>query len=435
MHFLCRNHDASIQSAVAPISTNASEQLWRKQAAGAALLLALLSLGGCAAEGVESAEGSLAEDVSSGSLVGHPGGPGRSHALPSPVRHANRQFCPASSEHKRLSLRGVELQRVDGIPLEYDGFNNIEGPLWHDRALYYTNMGNRSVGGETLTNQTTLWRWEPGKVPTVWLEDTLAGTNGLAVDFEGRFVVARQLDGSISEIDWNTKAVRPIAAVYEDKRFNSPNDLTIAHDNTIYFSDPNWNTPSNVDPATVQGGGAPGSLVPGQRIYRIGTDGIVWPLVATELVPELRDKPNGLVLSLDERQLVIGGLRGLWVFDLEHGQTKNPRQILTSAVDGLGKDCAGNLYITTTRALPDREDGQIVLVLNRDYEEVGYLPVPGIHLVTNVAFGGRDGKTLFVTGLTDPMNDAGTAPRLCGSQPCLPAGIYSARLNVPGFPY
>ncbi len=352
------------------------------------------------------------------------------------MRHANRRFCPPGAESRRLDLRGVRLERVDGIPLQYEGFNNIEGPLWHEGALYYSNMGNRTdPSGALLTNQTTLWRWEPGHAPSIWLDDTAAGSNGLAVDFSGQVLAGRQLDGSISRLDLATKTFFALANVYEDKRFNSPNDLTVAHDGTIYFTDPNWNTPSTVDPATVQGGGPPGSLQPGQRAYRLGSDGVLWPLVATELIPELRDKPNGIVLSLDERELLIGGLRGLWVFELEQGQTKKPRQILTTPVDGTGKDCAGNLYITTTRPVAGRADGQVVVVLDRSYSEIGYLEVPRIQGVTNVAFGGRDGKTLYVTGLTDPTEEQGTGPRQCGAEACLPAGIYRARLNVPGFPY
>ena len=58
---------------------------------------------------------------------------------------------------------------------------------------------------------------------------------------------------------------------------------------------------------------------------------------------------------------------------------------------------------------------------------------PGIHIVTNIAFGGIDGKTLFVTGLTDPMN--GDKLRQCGSKPCLTASIYTTQLNVRGFPF
>ncbi len=349
---------------------------------------------------------------------------------------AIRTFCPAGSLHDRLDLNGVELVREEGIPLMYEGANNIEGPVWHEGALYYSNIGSRpsDEDGSMLKSMATLWRWVPGSAPEVWLDDSVAGTNGLAVDFNGQLVAARHLDGSISRIDWDTGIVATVADTWEDKRFNSPNDLAIAHDGTIYFTDPDWEIPSNVDRETVQGGGAIGTTEPGQRVYRVDSAGTVRVLAVTELVPELRDKPNGILLSLDERRLYVGGLKGLWVFDLKHGQVSQPRQLLNSAVDGVTKDCTGNIYVATNRAAPGGNREQAVVVLDARDREVGSLIVPGIQYATNLAFGGDDGKTLFVTGLTYPTNGAGE-PSQCGDSTCLPAGIYTAHLNVRGFPY
>ena len=344
-------------------------------------------------------------------------------------------YCPAGSEELKLDLTNVSLTREKNIPIMYQGYNNIEGPVWHDGALYYSNMGSHQPdeNGFELSNQTTIWRWVVGEEPQIWMEDTVAGTNGLAVDSKGNLVGARQLDGSLSTIDWQSKQVTPIVTSYEDKRFNSPNDLTISRDDTVYFTDPNWNTPSNIPSDTIQGGGWPGSMEPGQRVYRVTTDGKVNATAVTDLVPALRDKPNGITLSLDEQQLIVGGLRGLWAFDLNAGEVSNPVQLLDTPIDGLGKDCSGNIYITTTRELPARTDGQVVVVLDKTYREVGELNVEGIHIVTNVAFGGDEGKTLFVTSLTAPMD--GEKLRHCGDKPCLKAGIYTAKLNVQGFPF
>jgi len=354
---------------------------------------------------------------------------------PESISNTNANYCPAGSENIKLDLANISLTREENIPLMYQGYNNLEGPVWHDGALYYSNMGTHEPdeNGFALSNQTTIWRWVIGEKPQVWMEDTLAGTNGLAVDSKGNLVGARQLDGSLSYIDWQTKQITPIVTSYQDKRFNSPNDLTIADDDTVYFTDPNWNTPSNINPETVQGGGWPGSIEPGQRIYRVTADGSVNATAVTELVPELRDKPNGIILSLDQQQIIVGGLRGLWAFDLIAGEVSNPQKLLDSPIDGLGKDCSGNIYVTTTRELPTRTDGQVVVVLDKSYQEVGELNVEGIHIVTNVAFGGDEGKTLFVTALTAPMD--GDKLRLCGDAPCLAAGIYTAKLNVQGFPY
>ena len=364
---------------------------------------------------------------------------------PESIANINAAYCPAGSENVALNLSGITLKREPHIPLMYQGYNNIEGPVWYDGALYYSNMGSHPAdeNGFELSNQTTIWRWDTNEKPQVWMHDSGikgsgiksfgAGTNGLALDNQGNLVAARQLDGSLSYIDWKTKQVTTIAAGYQNKRFNSPNDLTVSYDNTIYFTDPNWNTPSNISANDIQGGGPAGSTEKGQRIYSVSANGNVNATAVTDLVPALRDKPNGIILSLNQQQIIIGGLQGLWVFDLNAGKVSNPQQLLTTPIDGLGKDCSGNIYITTTRALPERIDSQVVVVLDKNYKEVGMLNVPGIHIVTNVAFGGDNGKTLFVTGLTAPMD--GDKLRQCGDAPCLAAGIYTTELNVQGFPY
>lgn len=351
------------------------------------------------------------------------------------ISSANALYCPKNSDNVLLNLSNIKLTRAENIPLMYQGYNNIEGPVWHDGALYYSNMGSHQPdkNGFILNNQTTIWRWVPGQPAKVWMKDTVAGSNGLALNNKGGLLATRQLDGSLSTIDWQTKQVAPIASKYQSKRFNSPNDLTVAYDNSVYFTDPNWNTPSNINIADTQGGGQPGSIESGQRIYHVTANGKVNATKVTELVPALRDKPNGIILSLDQQQLIVGGLRGLWAFDLKSGEVSNPQQLLDTPIDGLGKDCSGNIYVTTTRVLPERKDGQVIAVLNNQYQEIGALKVEGIHIATNIAFGGIDGKTLFVTSLTVPMD--GKEPRLCGEKPCLKAGIYTTKLNVQGFPF
>lgn len=353
---------------------------------------------------------------------------------PVTVADANAKYCPEGSDFTKLDLTHTKLRREPNIPLIYQGYNNIEGPVWHDGALYYSNMGSHlpDKNGFVLSNQAAIWRWVKGQEPQLWMDDSEAGTNGLALDSQGNLIAARQLDGSIVTIDWESKKITSLADGFDNKRFNSPNDLTITHDDRIFFTDPNWNTPSNIDPESIQGGGTAGSIEPGQRIYYVA-NGLVKPTAVTELVPALRDKPNGIILSLDQQQLIVGGLRGLWVFDLIAHEVSRPQQILDSPIDGLGKDCNGNIYVTTTTPVGERNDGQVVLIMNKEYQRIGQLNVEGVHIVTNIAFGGENRKTLFVTGLTDPID--GDKPRYCGDSICLSAGIYSAKLNVPGFPY
>lgn len=362
-----------------------------------------------------------------------------SNAVLNSVVDANARYCSASSADVQLDLANIKLVREQNIPLMYQGYNNIEGPVWYKGALYYSNMGSHQPDENdfVLSNQTTIWRWVPGSKPQVWMKDSEAGTNGLALDSKGNLIATRQLDGSLSSIDWHSKKITPMVSTYQNKRFNSPNDLTIGYDDTVYFTDPNWNTPSNINLENVQGGGQEGSTAPGQRIYRVTTNGTknasVKATKVTTLVPALSDKPNGIMLTLDQQQLIVGGLQGLWVFDLHSGEVANPKQLLNTPIDGLGKDCSGNIYVTTTREISERKDGQVIVILDKQHKEVGILKVPGIHIVTNIAFGGDDRKTLFVTGLTAPMD--GNKLRQCGDKACLKAGIYTTKLNVQGFPF
>jgi gluconolactonase len=313
------------------------------------------------------------------------------------------------------------------IPLQYDGYNNLEGPVWYEGALYYSNIGNKvdPATGQELSNQTTIWKLQPGAEPEVWLDDSLAGTNGMALDQKGRLVTARHLDGSISIINWQSKTITALASQFNGKRFNSPNDLTISSDGTIYFTDPDWNVPNTVDRKTTIGS---------QAIYRITARGDIARTRVTDLVHDLADKPNGIMLSIDESDLLVAGLRGLWKFDIEIDGVTNPSRLLDTPIDGLGKDCAGNIYITTSRNASEDGISQRVVILDKDYVEVGDIAVPGIQIVTNLAFGGEQRKTLFITSLTVPDGPDGK-PRYCGDNPCYPASIFSLQLNVPGFPH
>lgn len=82
-----------------------------------------------------------------------------SSTLPT-ISSANALYCPTGSENVQLDLTNIELTRAPNIPLMYQGYNNIEGPVWHDGALYYSNMGSHQPDkdGFILSNQTTIWR-------------------------------------------------------------------------------------------------------------------------------------------------------------------------------------------------------------------------------------------------------------------------------------
>ena len=100
---------------------------------------------------------------------------------PESIANINATYCPAGSENVALNLSGITLKREPHIPLMYQGYNNIEGPVWYDGALYYSNMGSHPAdeNGFELSNQTTIWRWATNEKPQVWMPDSVIKSSGI----------------------------------------------------------------------------------------------------------------------------------------------------------------------------------------------------------------------------------------------------------------
>ncbi len=270
------------------------------------------------------------------------------------------------------SLGGVSLTPVDGVPIAdgfAPGFSIVEGPVWIGDALLVSHFG----GGPTPAAR--IYRITSAGSVSVAVAN--AGTNGLALGPDGRLYGASHALGAIVAFDGDDLSAPPttVTSNYLGARFNGPNDLVVRSDGSIYFTDPDYQAPSP----------RPQSAT---RVYHMATDGSV---IAIE---EDLTQPNGIALSLDERTLFVGHAGGLVRYPLdEMGEVSGARtsiDAIRSSVDGLGRDCAGNLYVTS--------DGAVV-VLDPAGEELGRLSAPG---ATNVAFGGPDGRTLYVTSLGNP---------------------------------
>ena len=295
--------------------------------------------------------------------------------------------CPAGSDLLVLSLTGVTLAPVAGVPIDdgfAPGFGVVEGPVWARNALYVSHFG----GGPTPASR--IYRIDGAGVVSIAATDT--GTNGLALDLAGRLVGARHSAGDVAVFDWADLAgpAAPLVSMYAGARFNSPNDLCFHSNGTLYFTDPGWQAPST-------------RTQPEDRAYVLTGSG------AVSAIDGAPTRPNGIALSRDERTLYVTGTNGMRRFDLAADGTiaAGPFDVgaVSGGLDGLGRDCAGNLYVTGN----DR-----VVVLDESLARVGELSATG---ATNVAFGGADQRTLYVTQL-------GTPP-----------GLLSARMNVPGAAY
>jgi gluconolactonase len=269
------------------------------------------------------------------------------------------------------------------------GFTVLEGPTWRDGALYLSQI-NANVASPPPAR---LLRYDLGATAFA-VVDPDSGSNGLQPDPTGRLAAARHSDGTVSYIDVRNPAAAavPLATSFEGQRFNSPNDLVFHPNGTLYFTDPDWQAPTP-RPQSVE------------RAYRVAPGGTPEAITAALTEPSLVTKPNGIVVSADERTLYLGGTNGLFRFNLdEQGAVTGGGQrlaVTAEGVDGMTLDCAGNLYVTT---------GSRVLVLDTDAELIGGITVP--HNPTNVEIGGPNGQTLFITTLEATVDGVVSKPAL-----------------------
>lgn len=270
------------------------------------------------------------------------------------------------------------------------GFTVLEGPTWRDGALYLSQI-NANVASPPPAR---LLRYDVGATAFA-IVDPDSGSNGLQPDPTGRLAAARHSDGTVSYIDVRNPAAAavPLATSFEGQRFNSPNDLVFHPNGTLYFTDPDWQAPTP-RPQSVE------------RAYRVAPGGAPEAIAAALTEPSLVTKPNGIVVSADQRTLYLGGTNGLFRFNLDQqgaitGGSGERLAVTDEGVDGMTLDCAGNLYVTT---------GNRVLVLDTDAELIGSITVP--HNPTNVEIGGPDGQTLFITTLEATVDGVVSKPAL-----------------------
>jgi gluconolactonase len=240
-----------------------------------------------------------------------------------------------------------------------------EGPVWIGDALYFSDF-SFSKGFPSRVRKLAA----NGTVSTI-IEDS--GSNGLALDTGGNLIAASHKDKALVRHDKQGKRVL-LAVSFKGNVFNSPNDIAIARDDTIYFTDPGW-----------QKAAAPGGQ-PVTGIYRVGTDGEV------ALVDGSRPNPNGIALSPAGDVLYVNASDGLLVaYPIVKGVPQAGRTLVSDleGPDGMTLDCHGNLYVTEHGA-------KRVRVFSPQGKQLAIIRVDAN--VTNAAFGGKDGKTLYMTG-------------------------------------
>lgn len=249
-----------------------------------------------------------------------------------------------------------------------DSAGLYEGPVWINNALYFSHFTfSDGFPSRILKLDDT------GNLST-FLNDS--GSNGLAADANGNLILASHKDKGLALYNPTTGKRELLVGKYEDNVFNSPNDIAITRDGIIYFTDPNYQK------AAAAGGQS------GTRVYRISTDGKI------SIVEAGLYNPNGIALSPDEKYLYVVGNENLGVlrkYEIIDGIPQSGVDIAKgiNVPDGLAVDCAGNIYVT-------EHLGKQVRVYNSDGHQLATIKVDAN--ITNAAFGGKDGKTLYLTG-------------------------------------
>jgi len=255
-------------------------------------------------------------------------------------------------------------QRIAAVTPTRNEPGLYEGPVWIGDALYFSDFAF-SQGFPSRIRKLAA----DGSVSTV-TDDS--GSNGLAVDAAGNLIVASHKDKAVLRQASDGKRT-VIAQRYEGNVFNSPNDIALTTDGTLYFTDPDY-----------QKTAAPGGQ-PVTGIYRVGTDGKV------TLVDGTRHNPNGIALSLKEDILYVNASDDeVRAYPIKNGVPQSARPFARiEGGDGMTLDCHGNLYVTEHGARRVRvfdPQGKVLATIRVDAN------------VTNVAFGGKEGKTLYITG-------------------------------------
>lgn len=244
----------------------------------------------------------------------------------------------------------------------------FEGPVWINDSLYFSDF--------VFTNgfSSRIQKLDASGAVTTAIEDS--GSNGLAVDGNGLLVAGTHKYKSLSRFNPATGERSSVVEQYNGNVFNSPNDIAIAKDGTIYFTDPAF-----------QRDAAPG----GQEktgVYRVAVDGTV------TLVDDTITNPNGIALSPAEDVLYVngGGEQGLLrAYPIVNGVPQAGKDLVTGLTipDGMAVDCKGNIYLTEHIARQLR-------VYTPAGEQIAQATTDAN--LTNAAFGGVEGKTLYLTG-------------------------------------
>ena len=314
-----------------------------------------------------------------------------------PAAVAGGGDLPTIGKIERLDPRLDEvLPAFARIEVLASGFGWSEGPVW-------VPAGNKAVprvgeAGMLLFSdvpRNTVYRWTeadgvsefmtPSGYTGVADYSSEPGSNGLTLDAEGRLTLCEHGDRRVSRLTAGGGKTT-LADHFEGKRFNSPNDLVFAKDGSLYFTDPPYGLPERENSKLKE--------LDAFGVYRVSPDGEI------TLATDVLTRPNGIGLSPEGTTLYVANSdpeRAVWMaFPVTEDGSLGEGRIFYDATeevstlpglpDGLAVDTDGRLWTTGPGG---------VWVFTADGTPLGRIDTG--QATANCAFGGPDGKSLFIT--------------------------------------
>lgn len=273
-----------------------------------------------------------------------------------------------AEEPKSLVESGATVKKLA------DGMKFTEGPVWlpADKKLVFSDIPNSK-----------LMQWKEGDGLSEFRKSEQS--NGNILDLEGRLMTCQHAGRNLVRTE-KDGSIKVLVDKFDGKRFNSPNDLAIRSDGTIWFTDPPWGLTEKTELA-------------GHYVFKLDLKTGKVEAVVKDLA-----MPNGIIFSPDESRIYIadtGGHTkhpdpayhklpaGIHCYEVsKSGALGKKLFTINQGSDGLRVDVKGNLYTTSGKVKIYNADGKLL-------EEIAVPEGPA-----NLCFGGEDYKTLFITART-----------------------------------
>ena len=284
-------------------------------------------------------------------------------------------FQVVDARFRKLALPYIHVERL------WTGCRRAEGPAWFaaGRYLVWSDIPNDRV-----------MRWDETDGSVSVFRQPALNSNGHSVDLEGRLISCEHRGRCVSRTEHDgTRSI--VASHFEGKRFNSPNDVVVKSDGSVWFTDPSYGIDSDYE------GDAAASEIGAQRVYRVDAASGAVSVVASDFV-----QPNGLAFSADESLLYIVDTGLTHVADGPHhvrrfrvgadGALSGGEVFATCPVglyDGLRVDVHDNLWLSA---------GDGVQCHAPDGDLLGKVLIP--ESVANLCFGGAKRNRMFICGTT-----------------------------------